>query len=99
MPRYTLSQAAETDLAAIASYTVETFGIDQAIAYRDGLIRTFEFLAENPRAARLRDELRPPLRVHRFQSHLILYDVQSNGGIFIIRIRHGREDWTAGEEH
>jgi toxin ParE1/3/4 len=48
MPRYALSRAAEDDLAEIAAYTVETFGIERSIAYRDGLIRTFEFLSENP---------------------------------------------------
>lgn len=95
MPSYTLSRAADDDLARIAVYTVETFGIDQAIAYRDGLIRAFEFLAENPRAARRRTELKPPLRAHRFQSHLIFYDVKPDGDILIVRIRHGREDWLA----
>lgn len=60
MAAYALSRAAEDDLARIAAYTVETFGIEQAIAYRDGLKRAFEFLAENPRAARLRAELKPP---------------------------------------
>ena len=99
MPSYRLSSAAENDLAHIAAYTIETFGIAQAIAYRDGLIRTFEFLAENPKAARLRRELKPPLRAHRFQSHLIFYDMQPDGGILIVRIRHGREDWLAEAEN
>jgi toxin ParE1/3/4 len=93
MPSYILSGAAEEDLAHIAAYTVGTFGIEQAIAYRDGLIRTFAFLAENPKAARLRHELKPPLRAFRFQSHLIFYDEQPGGGILIVRVRHGREDW------
>lgn len=32
MPSYALSQAAENDLVRIAAYTVETFGIEKAIA-------------------------------------------------------------------
>lgn len=98
MAAYALSRAAEDDLARIAAYTVETFGIEQAIAYRDGLKRAFEFLAENPRAARLRAELKPPLRAHRFQSHLIVYDIRADGSILIVRVRHGREDWLAGDK-
>lgn len=93
MPSYTLSGAAERDLEHIATYTVETFGVEQALAYCDGLIRSLEFLAENPKSARLRDELKPPVRAHRFQSHLIFYDLLPDGSLFILRVRHGREDW------
>lgn len=53
-PTYTLTKAAERDLAQIAAYTVETFGVEQALAYRDGLIGCFQFLAEHPKFARLR---------------------------------------------
>ncbi|RYM09534.1 type II toxin-antitoxin system RelE/ParE family toxin [Sphingobium cupriresistens] len=95
MSSYQLSGAAERDLAHIAAYTVEAFGVAQALAYRDGLIRSFDFLAENPNSARLRHELNPPVRAHRFQSHLIFYDVQADGGILILRVRHGREDWLS----
>jgi toxin ParE1/3/4 len=97
MPSYTLSKAAERDLADIAAYTIDTFGIDQALAYRDGLIDCFTFLAEHPKSARLRHELHPPVRARRFQSHLIFYDEQPDGGVFILRVRHGREDWLDGE--
>lgn len=93
MSGYRLSQAAADDLARIAEYTVETFGTAQAIAYRDSLIATFEFLAENPRAARLREELHPPVRVHPHKPHLIIYSIEDDS-IFIVRIRHGREDWV-----
>ncbi len=92
MPGYRLSKAAERDLAAIARYTVETHGVDQAMAYRDGLIRAFEFLAEFPRAARERPELRHGTRVHPCQMHLIVYRIDGDG-IFVQRVRHGREDW------
>ncbi len=97
MSRYSLSQAAEGDLANIATYTIETFGVAQAIAYRDGLIRAFEFLAEHPMAARLRNELKPPIRAYRFRSHLIVYDVLPDDGVLIQRVRHGREDWLSSD--
>lgn len=98
MPSYTLSGAAERDLEHIAAYTVDTFGIEQALVYRDGLIRSFDFLAENPKSARLREELKPPVRAYRFQSHLIFYDLLPDGSILILRVRHGREDWAAGAD-
>jgi toxin ParE1/3/4 len=91
MPPYTLSKAAEDDIASIAEYTVETFGIEQAIVYRDGLIRTLAFLAEFPRAARKRNELRHNARVYPYQSHLIIYRIDG-AGIFVQRVRHARED-------
>ncbi|MCB4859593.1 type II toxin-antitoxin system RelE/ParE family toxin [Sphingobium sp. PNB] len=98
MPSYTLSKAAENDIAAIATYTVDTFGVEQAITYRDGLIRTFEFLAEFPRVARERPELRQRSRVYPYQSHLIFYRFDGDD-ILIQRIRHSREDWMAsGDE-
>lgn len=93
MPSYRLSRAAVDDLARIADYTIEAFGIDQAIAYRDGLIRTLTFLAEFPRAARERPELRLKSRVYPYESHLIFYRIDGRN-ILIQRIRHGREDWS-----
>ena len=37
MPRFRLSSRAESDLAEIADYTIETFGLEQARRYIDGL--------------------------------------------------------------
>jgi toxin ParE1/3/4 len=92
MAGWTLSKAAEQDITSIAEYTVETFGIEQAITYRDGLVRAFAFLAEFPRAARERTELRRAARAYPYQSHLIIYRIDGEG-IFILRVRHAREDW------
>ncbi len=94
MSSYTLTKAAENDLARIAAYTVENFGAEQALAYRDELIRTLQVLAENPAAARLRTELNPPVRVHPHKAHLIIY-IEQGESILIVRIRHGRENWAA----
>ena len=43
--------------------------------------------------ARLRSELSPPMRVHPCGSHVILYVVDVERGVVIVRVRHGREDW------
>ena len=90
---YTLSRAAESDLAAIADYTIRTFGVEQAILYRDSLIETLEFLAQFPKAARQRTELHNDVRAHPYRSHLIFYRPDGDD-IFILRIRHAREDWV-----
>lgn len=93
MTSYTLTKAAQNDLRAIAEYTVQNFGIEQAITYRDGITKALIFLVENPKAARLRTELNPPMRIHRFQSHIIIYEEIGHKNICVIRIRHGKEDW------
>ncbi|WP_438985218.1 type II toxin-antitoxin system RelE/ParE family toxin [Aequoribacter sp.] len=41
-----------------------------------------------------RFELSPPVRVHPFRSHIIIYTQENNGDIFIVRVRHSREDWV-----
>ena len=89
---YRLSRSAEDDIIAIYVTGVHKFGLDQAERYHAGLERLFAFLAENPRAARERTELAPPVRVHRYKAHLILYRIVGSE-ILILRVRHGREDW------
>lgn len=44
--------------------------------------------------ARERHEISPPVRIHPFKAHLVVYRVEDNGDILIIRIRHGHEDWA-----
>lgn len=73
---------------------LDQFGVDQADRYHDGLERTFAFLAQTPRAVRMREELDPPVRAHPFKAHVIVYD-ETEGGVLILRVRHGREDWVS----
>ncbi|MBC8518911.1 MAG: type II toxin-antitoxin system RelE/ParE family toxin [Gammaproteobacteria bacterium] len=37
--------------------------------------------------------LRSPVRIHPIQSHITIYTISDDGNVFIIRIRHGHEDW------
>lgn len=90
---YRLTRKAAEDIEEIYSFAAEQFGVDQADAYHTLLERTFEFLANNPLAARKRLELAPPVRIHAVQSHLVIYQVD-DGSILIVRIRHGHEDWA-----
>jgi toxin ParE1/3/4 len=95
--RYALSRKAEEDIIAIFMYGVAQFGIQQAERYHELLERTFQFLAENPEAARERAEITPPVRIHPIESHVVIYTVDANDSIFIVRVRHGLEDWRRDE--
>jgi toxin ParE1/3/4 len=37
-------------------------------------------------------EFTPPVRLHRYNAHLIIYRV-GNEDILIIRVLHGRQNW------
>jgi len=89
---YRLSGLAIKDLAEIADYTIATFGIEQARAYRDGLATAFEALAANPNIGRSADRLAPMLRRYTHQSHEVFYLV-TKGEILIVRILHERMDF------
>lgn len=78
-------------------YGVTEFGIQQAERYHDLLENTFRFLVENLEAARERPEITPPVRIHPIESHVVIYTVDADKNIFIIRVRHGREDWLRDE--
>jgi toxin ParE1/3/4 len=90
---YVLSRKAEDDLVDIFLEGIQKFGILQANEYHSKLEACFEFLAENPLAASERKELRPIVRMHPVGVHLIIYRLESPERIFIIRVRHTREDW------
>lgn len=92
MARYRLSQRAESDVGDIYLTSALTFGLAQADRYHAGLEAMFEFLAANPRAARERREVDPPVRAHPYGSHIIIYTIDEFG-VLVLRIRHGREDW------
>jgi toxin ParE1/3/4 len=90
---YRLSLAARQDLRTIYTDSESAFGEIQAGRYITGLRRTLAFLADNPRAARERAEFEPPVRVHRYGSHVVVYVLDAED-VLVVRIRHGREDWA-----
>jgi toxin ParE1/3/4 len=61
VPRFRLTRAAADDLTAIFLEGIERFGLPQADAYHEGLGEIFAFLADYPHAARLREEISPPV--------------------------------------
>jgi len=51
-------------------------------------------LSEQPEIARLRDEFSPPVRIHPYGSHVIVYETVKTG-IAIIRVLHNRRNILA----
>jgi len=93
MASYKISKQADHDILAIARYTIERFGAEQANFYHAGMHKIFEFLASHPEAARERLEIIPPVRTHPYQSHLIVYEIDEDGNVLILRIPHAKSDW------
>jgi len=92
MKRVTLSRAAEADLQTIDDYTIEQFGLAQAIKTSAALEAAMLALADHPRSGRLHEELSPPGRPFRFRpvmsTFVIVYEPWDKG-IRVARILHG----------
>lgn len=94
MAEFKLAPRAERDLEEIWRYTVEQWSVEQTENYVHGLIDAMDALAENPLRGRSAEEARPGYRRHSVGAHVIFY-VQKNYGVAIIRILHQRMDFDA----
>jgi len=92
--KFTVSKAASTDIRGIARYTQDTWGRDQRRRYLDGLNEKFEVLASMPEMAAERRDFQPPVRIHHYEKHLIIY-VITDDGILIVRVLHQSQDVPA----
>jgi len=91
MAEYRFTRRAAMDLEAIAEYTIERFGIDQARRYRDELAACFEQLTDHPGLGRRYEQLGPGLRRYEHRSHIVFYQAVGTD-ILIVRILHYRMD-------
>jgi toxin ParE1/3/4 len=91
---FRLSLAAEEDIIGIAEQGIRLFGPVQAKRYHDELFALFDAIAAYPRMARERFELSPPMRIHPFKAHLVVYHLEEHGDVLIVRVRHAHEDWS-----
>lgn len=60
------------------------------------LAEALELLAAHPLIARERQDLTPPVRVHPCGPHVIIYVVEPDATVLVVRVRHGQEDWLGG---
>ncbi|MEO1686303.1 MAG: type II toxin-antitoxin system RelE/ParE family toxin [Pseudomonadota bacterium] len=89
-----LTPAARRDLEDIWDWTAEAFSPDQADAYLRGLAEALSLIAAQPGIGRERPEIAPPVRLHPWRSHLIVYRAEAEG-VLVIRVPHARRDWRA----
>ena len=94
MSKFTVSKAANADIRGIARYTQDTWGRDQRRRYLDGLNEKFAVLAAMPELAAERHDFSPPVRMHHYEKHLIIY-VITDSGILIVRVLHQSQDVPA----
>lgn len=77
MPSIHKTGEAKEDLINIWLYTYKNWGEKQAEPYLDDLGRAFQLLVNAPLICRLREELKPPVRIHHFNHHLALPAMES----------------------
>lgn len=92
--RHFIHPLAGQDIADIWVYGTERWGADQADRYFDAMVNLFDLLSEQPEIARLRDEFSPPVRIHPYGLHVVVYETVETG-IAIIRVLHNRRNILA----
>ncbi|PCH81181.1 MAG: plasmid stabilization protein ParE [Hyphomicrobiales bacterium] len=90
---FRLSRKADEDIINAYVEGVRDFGVVQAEKYHAELERVFQLLSDSPKLARERKEITPPVRIYPHGSHMIVYSLDEEDNVLIIRVRHGREDW------
>lgn len=89
MAAYRLSELARADLLAIADYTLDTWGEEQAHRHLDDLEKCLGRVAQSPGLGRSCDRVRRGYRRLEYAKHVIFYRMDSEG-VFISRILHER---------
>ncbi len=89
MPRYHLTNAAAEDLRGIIEYTLEEWGGEQVITYRDRLESRLKLLAKFPEVGRSNVNLPEHILYVVEGKHYVFYHVVDDG-IEVIRFLHAR---------
>ena len=86
-----LRPAARADLAEIWSFGVARWGHTQAEEYLHGLDELLQLLCDYPEISRLHEEFRPPIRLHPYRAHLVVY--RSDALLEVLRVPSMRSNW------
>jgi toxin ParE1/3/4 len=70
---YRLNAAAADDIERLYRFGIDTFGLEQADRYLDGLFERFDRIAEQPLLYQAVDHIRPGYRRSSFGGHAIYY--------------------------
>lgn len=89
--RLAITERAADDLLRIERYTVEQWGVDQALEYEAAIHNALDARRSQPKLGMARDDLGPGLRSHPVLSHIIVYRVEENV-VVVKRIVHQRMD-------
>jgi toxin ParE1/3/4 len=89
--RLKLSLRAIADIDRIYLESARSFGISQADTYQAGLRASFTVIAKHPLLARERTEFRRRVRVHPYESHVIVY-LADERGVLVIRVLHAHQN-------
>lgn len=91
MAEFRLSPAAQADLDAVFEYTVNEWGLPQALRYTDLIDRACSELAEAPQQSQACDSIRPGYRRRSIGRHVVYFST-TDYGIAVIRILHQSMD-------
>jgi toxin ParE1/3/4 len=98
---FTVSRRAKADLDEIATYTLQKWGLEQALLYVDGLEACCRTLGMNLALGRACSDILPGLRRLEHAQHVVFYRIVDHG-VFIIRVLHrkmlpGQHDFEASQ--
>lgn len=93
--RYSLSLTpqAEGDMEEIWLHGAAEWSPEQADRYVDGITAVFELLCAMQGIARERPEFNPPVRIHPYGAHLIIYRTIEDR-VEVLRTLGGRQNWS-----
>ena len=91
MAEYRLTPAAERDLEAIWTYTLDRWSVQQADRYIDTLVAVFQALSQSPKTAPACDHIRQGYRRRSVERHMIYFQT-TQYGILVVRVLHHRMD-------
>ncbi|WP_034886434.1 type II toxin-antitoxin system RelE/ParE family toxin [Gillisia sp. JM1] len=91
MDHYILSRKTHEDIDEIYDFGIYEFGKNKALDYLIELRTYFQFILDNPRIGKHRNEIKEGLYSFPYASHIIFYRA-FNTHIRIVRVLHGSRD-------
>lgn len=92
MQSYKLTRDAEQDLREVAEYTLNRWGKNLFIEYREGLKSTFESISSNSLQKRTFSNQFPDVFVTKYRYHYVFYFMNNPKQFIILGIIHEKRD-------